>query len=195
MSKNIITHSIRIFSLILIFSLMLTLPAFAENSNIETSLNPNTPVILGTPDPNAIVTDATIPDPNAPLNRTASLLFSFEGTNVYYMVATNATNKTFKYSNLSKGYLKVSGKGKYSLDKTSAGFRAGGCFYEGSSQTFLTYPTQYVDFENDVWGSGYLSRESFETNITYYGFMTNLYQDGNISLSGSFYLYNSNGRD
>lgn len=180
----------RILMMILVLSMLLSIPAYADFAY----LNPGAAIFLGNNDPNAIVTDAVIPDPNAPQTRTASLLFSFTGTNVYYMVATSSP-KTFTVSSLSKGYLKVSGKGQYSYAESTVQFRVGGCYYNSLSNSYVTYLGQYVVFNNGEQGYGYISKDQFSKYNTYYGFMTNYYQDNVVSLSGTFYLYNSDGSD
>ena len=179
--------------LITILAIMMTatcaVPVFADEIDDDAYYTAD-PIYLGTNDPLAVIGDAVEPDPFASRARSNTLLFSFTASNVYYMVATSGS-KTFTRSSLTNGYLKVSGKGSYSYSASTTKFRAGGCRYDGSS--YVTNALQYIEFSNGVSNYGYIPRSDFSSAYTYYGFVTNYYQNGTISLSGTFYLYNSDG--
>jgi len=187
----------RIAIIAMVLAMLLCVPAFAADTQANVVSAANSPIDLGPNDPRATISDAAAPDPCVPLTRSINTsLFSFTADKVYNMLATNGVSgKNFTTASLTNGYLKVSGSGYYT--PTPSGgvfFRAGACYYNSSSASFVTYMGQYVEFKNNVSNYGYVSKSSLTSGTTYYGFITNAIQDGKIYLSGTIYLYNSDGK-
>lgn len=180
----------RISLVVLALAMVLSISVFAEDVNAEPETDPSEVICLGKEDPDAILKDAVEPDPFGPKAR-ARELFSFTGEKVYTLLTTyNSSGKSFKAKDLTNGYLGVAGTGKYSYLQSTMHFRAGACYLLEGSSIFETSPLLYTNFYNDIHNTINISKSTFSSGTTYYGFMSNLYRDGTTYLMGTFYYYN-----
>lgn len=126
-------------------------------------------------------------DPVSPQATTFTRLFSMTATSVEDLLCTGPT-KEFTNNSLSKGYLKIIGtlRNNYSLD---ADMRVGGCWYDGSTSTFVSAGYCELTAHGDF--SVTIARSKFPSGQSYRGFIKNLAQVGEIS--GSCGFYNADG--
>lgn len=186
-------------SIVLVLAMLVSTAAFAANDtnpNInayQESYNSYGQEILGTSDN---ITGILLPDVESSLvgsARASSELFQMSATEVYQLLTTyNASGKSFMRSDLSNGYLKVSGTVTHTYGDTDILIKVGACYYDIQTDTFLTSASISTHFNSEISDDAYFGYLGFGSQTTYYGFIRNI-NYGNIPgyVYGSMTFYNS----
>lgn len=172
------------FLMVLVACLSLGMQTFAFGEEAIQVEPENKQFVIGSRN-DAVVDNDSI----APSSRASSLLFSIttSGGTGFRNLLVSGSNKTFEWSDLTNGGLRISGTLSSDDTDTDKYLRAGYCIYVASSDEYKA--ADYAKFSNGVYSTAF-----FETNFwptyTYYGFAS---KDtvGDSYAQGTLYFYNA----
>lgn len=186
MKKNILN-----LILAIVFMLSLVTPVFAVDA--ETSVHRE---VLGSISEDEgegnVVTLETCDASVSPYSSTLLFSMATSASGVSEIYTTLASHKSINKSDVTNGYVKISGKYTYK-NSTSSNYtiKIGVTIYNSLNGTFDT-ATEWSDYwKNNISSVTYINAENLDDNVAYYGFGKNN-SDGTIgNFTGSASYYNS----